>query len=102
MEGAWDVEYVAPDPISVELGISGESLALTRREDGTYETGDGEPFQSGGIWKAANGSDYKLTLVDGEWSYEYVPPSARNRGFGDERRDSAIDKAGRRTLRGER
>ena len=70
----WVVEYVAPDPISVELGASGESLALTQREDGTYETGDGEPFPSGGIWKTASGSDYRLTLMDGEWSHEYVPP----------------------------
>ena len=38
-----------PDPISVELGASGESLALTRREDGSYETGDGELFESGGV-----------------------------------------------------
>ncbi len=71
---AWIVEYVAPDPTSLELGTSGESLALTRREDGTYETGDGEPFQSGAIWKTASGSEYKLTLMDEEWSYEYVPP----------------------------
>ena len=70
----WLVEYVAPDPVSVELGASGESLTLTRGEDGTYETADGEPFQSGGIWKTASGSDYRLTLMDGEWSHEYVPP----------------------------
>ena len=70
----WAVEYVAPDPISVELGASGESLALTRREDGSYETGDGELFESGGVWKTASGSEYKLTLMDDEWSYEYVPP----------------------------
>ena len=74
MDGEWSHEYVAPDPVSVELGTSGETVQLTRREDGTYETGDGEPFQSGRVWKTASGSDYKLTLTDGEWSYEYVTP----------------------------
>ena len=74
MDGEWSYEYVAPDPVPVELGTSGESVTLTRTEDGTYETADGAPFQSGGIWKTASGSDYRLTLMDGEWSHEYVPP----------------------------
>ena len=74
-DGEWTVEFVAPDPVSVQLGASGESLSLTLREDGNYETGDGELFESGGIWKTASGSEYKLTLMDGEWSVEFVAPA---------------------------
>ena len=74
-DGEWNVEYVAPDPVSVQLGASGESLSLTLREDGTYETGEGELFESGEIWKTPSGTEYKLTLMDGEWSVEYVAPA---------------------------
>ena len=74
-DGEWTVEFVAPDPVAVQLGASGESLSLTLREDGTYETGDGDLFESGGIWRTAGGSEYKLTLVDGEWSAEFVSPA---------------------------
>ncbi len=71
----WQVEYVVPDPIAVELGMSGETLALTRQENGSFTSPDGDVIDSGDIWTlAATGSDYKLTFVDGEWSAEYAPP----------------------------
>ena len=76
-DGEWNVEYVAPDPVSVELGASGESLSLVRQEDSTYRTVDGELIKSGDTLNlTANGSDYRLTFEDGEWSAEYVPPPA--------------------------
>ena len=74
-DGDWEVEYVAPDPIAVELGASGEVLALVLQEDRSYSTEDGQMVGSGDTWNvAANGSDYRLTLDDGVWSAEYVPP----------------------------
>ena len=82
----WDVEYVAPDPVPVQLGTSGESLSLTRQEDRTYKTDDGELIENGEVWNlAANGSDYELTFVDGEWSAEYVPPAPSTVTLGETR-----------------
>ena len=91
-DGDWDVEYVAPDPISVELGSSGESLSLVRQEDSTYRTVDGELINSGDTWNlTASGSDYELTFEDGEWSAEYVAPPASTVILGNTRRAPASD-----------
>lgn len=73
-EGRWSAEYVAPDPVELRLGASGVTLSLNLLEDGTYEA-DGKPVASGDIWTAPTGSQYRLSLQDGEWRYEYVAPA---------------------------
>ena len=72
-EGEWKAEYVAPRPWATALGTSGDALLITRREDGLYEAGDAV-FSSGGTVTAANGNQYRLTLVDNTWQVEYLPP----------------------------
>ena len=71
--GQWSVEYVAPQPSAVALGTSGDAVLLVRQEDGSYRA-DGQTIQSGGTLDASNGNKYRLTLADGNWMVEYVPP----------------------------
>ena len=70
-DGSWSVSYV-PATATATLGITGEEVTLTRAEDGSYRIGD-NTFSSGGIVKAANGSEYTLTMADGAWTAAYVP-----------------------------
>ena len=71
--GEWTAEYVAPRPWAIALGRSGDALLITQREDGLFEAGD-EVFSSGGTVTASNDNQYRLTLVEGTWQVEYLPP----------------------------
>ena len=72
MDGEWSYEYVPPPPSTVELGTSGETLQLTRREDGGYEA-NGRLIASNETIEAENGNMYRLTRVGNEWTAEFVP-----------------------------
>ena len=83
VDGQWDAEFVIPDPFGVDLGTSGEVLLLTRQEDTTYTTPDGERIEDGGTWRlASTGSDYTLSFSEGEWSAEYDPPAPASARLG--------------------
>lgn len=70
----WSAEFVAPDPASVALGGSGDSVAVQVQEDGTYRVGD-EPLASDDVREAANGNRYRFTLgASGTWTAAYVAP----------------------------
>ncbi len=68
----------APPPfqsqaVEVTLGEHGGSITLMTAQSGGY-TRNGEPFQSGAKVEAENGNEYRLTLSDGRWSAEFLPP----------------------------
>ena len=67
-EGTWAAVFRAPDPVEVQLGTSGESVTVTRAEDGTYSVEDGASVT------AANGSVYALTLSEGTWAAVFRAP----------------------------
>ncbi len=56
-------------PVEIELGVAG-TIQLEQALDGSY-TLDGRPFESGGTVRAANGSQYRLSLEDGAWRATY-------------------------------
>ena len=74
--GRWTAAYVQPPPVRVALGTSGDSVLITRQENGTYRL-NGQPFASGSTWTAPNGSRYVLTVSNGEWSSSFVPGAAQ-------------------------
>lgn len=76
--GRWTAAYVQPPPARVALGTSGDSVLLTRQENGTYRL-NGQPFTSGDTQVApTTGSTYRLTVNrDGEWSSSFVPGAAQ-------------------------
>ena len=71
--GVWTAEYVPPLPQVLGLGLSGEAVLITRREDGRHQTG-AAIFQSGDAITASNGSRYRLALDGGQWTATYLPP----------------------------
>ena len=71
--GRWTAEYVPPDPSAVALGTSGEAILVARKEDGTYLAGE-TPIESGGTFTGSNGSQYRLTLSQGNWQAMYLAP----------------------------
>ncbi len=73
--GAWTAAYVAPPPANVALGTTGESIALTRREDGNYVLPTGMVISSGSTVRSGNGGQYRLTMASGAWVAEYQPTS---------------------------
>ena len=75
VDGEWTWEFVPPDAVSVQLGTSGDMVSITQQEDRTY-LADGEPLGEDMIVTANNSNMYRLTLVDGEWTWEFVPPDA--------------------------
>ena len=73
--GNWTAAYVQPPPARVALGSSGETVDLERQEDGSYYLGTRE-FESGEEYTLPTGDTYELTLLDGEWSAQFVPGPA--------------------------
>lgn len=59
-----------PQPVEVELGLSGSKLTLMTAAGGGF-TLDGEPFESGGEVTASNGNSYILELADGRWTARF-------------------------------
>ena len=74
-ETGWSWEFLAPDPVPVALGTSGDLVFITQLEDGTYQA-DGQPLGEDRIVTADNGNMYRLTLDDTGWMWEFVPPEA--------------------------
>ena len=71
-DGEWAATYVAATA-EIVIGASGETVTVTKAEDGTYFLGDAA-LESGGSYTAANGNMYALTMgEDGAWSAAYVP-----------------------------
>ena len=75
--GRWTAAYVQPPPVRVALGTSGDSVLITRQENGTYRL-NGQPFTSGETRIApTTGSTYRLTVNrNGEWSSSFEPGAA--------------------------
>ena len=71
----WSWEFLAPDPVPLALGTSGDLVFITQQEDGTYQA-DGQPLGAERIVQADNGNRYRLTLDATGWSWEFVPPEA--------------------------
>ena len=72
--GTWTAEFVPPDPESIALGGSGDSVALQRQEDGSYQLG-GTALTSGEIRQVDSGNRYRFVLgTGGTWSAEFVAP----------------------------
>ena len=65
-------EPFQPQPVSVALGNSGDTVSLMTTEAGGF-TLNGEEFKSGGIVTAENGSEYVLTLADSQWTASLEP-----------------------------
>ena len=72
-DGTWTATFMPPPPVIVSLGSSGQTVTLQIGEDGHYQR-DGQPFASGATVNAPNGSQYVLTLADGQWTAEFVAP----------------------------
>lgn len=71
VDGEWNVEFVAPEPVSVQLGDSGLSVHLTRNEDRSYTVaGRQTPVRDGDFYEASDGSRWRLILTGGEWRAE--------------------------------
>ena len=59
-----------PQPVEVELGVSGSKVTLMTAEGGGFSL-DGEPFKTGVEVTAPNGNKYILELVDGQWTARF-------------------------------
>ena len=71
----WTAEFVPPAAARVQLGISGDTVAVNAREDGSFAL-DGAQLQSGQVVSAANGNRYALVLGARDiWTAEFVPPA---------------------------
>ena len=73
VDGRWVATYLPPEPVVLELGISGTSVSIRRTETGEHRIG--ELVLADGITvRADNGQAYRLGLVDGDWVAEHVLP----------------------------
>ena len=70
--GVWVAEYVAPPPVEVPLGDTGNTVLLERLESGQFSL-DGEPIESGDVAAVPGGNRYRFILrSDGSWRTEFV------------------------------
>ena len=70
----WSAEFVAPDPLRLSLGTSGDAVHIEIREDRSFWL-DGSPLQAGREVRAVNGNRYTLTLGPaGMWQAMFVVP----------------------------
>ena len=67
----WTAEYI-PEPEIVRLGTSGDTVAVTRLENGSYAVG-GTQIVSGYEYAAPNGNTYRLIFSDGKWTADFQP-----------------------------
>ena len=74
-DGSWTAEFVVPGPEAVRLGTSDASIALQRREDGSYYLG--ETRVTDGYVHRSGDNEYRLSMVDGEWTATFVAPPPR-------------------------
>ena len=72
--GDWSARFLAPDPLSVTLGSSGDSVNIEMRENRSFWL-DNTELRSGRVVRADNGSRYTLALgADGMWRAMFVQP----------------------------
>ena len=69
----WTSAYLAPEPVPVGLGRSGEVALVTRTEGGSYQVG-GQAIVSGSIVRSSTGATYRLVMQDGAWTATFEPP----------------------------
>ena len=62
-----------PQSVVIDLGTDGGKITVLSTQAGGW-TLNGEPVQSGAEVKGTNGATYRLTLSNGRWSAEFVPP----------------------------
>lgn len=80
--GSWSAEFLAPDPVRLPLGISGDSVSIEMRESGSFWLNDAE-LRSGHVVRAANGNRYTLALgTDGMWRAHFVPSDPQRVALG--------------------
>ena len=74
-DGKWSAAFLAPDPLRIPLGISGDAVSVEIRENQSLWL-DGSRLRSGRVVRAANGNRYALSLqADGNWSAEFLAPN---------------------------
>lgn len=73
-DSGWRAVFDPPRPSSAGLGTSGESVLITRTEDGRHWIGDME-VADGSVVAATNGNRYSLSTAGGVWTASYVPPA---------------------------
>ena len=66
-DGVWIATY-QPVEMLLQLGLSGESVTVTRAEDGSFWIS----LDEGRTLKSANGNEYALTMAGGDWVATYV------------------------------
>ena len=72
-DGTWTASFVSAPPISVPLGISGDSIAIEPLDDGGFRLG-GERLVTGRVVTAMNGNRYRLVFGSNRaWTAEFVP-----------------------------
>jgi len=80
--GSWSAEFLAPDPVRLPLGISGDSVNIEMRENGSFWLDDAE-LRSGHVVRADNGNRYTLALgTDGMWRAHFVPSEPQRVALG--------------------
>ena len=72
-DGRWASAFLAPEPVPVGLGRSGEVVLVGRTEGGSYQV-DGQPVVSGSIVRSSTGAAYRLAMQDGAWRATFEPP----------------------------
>ena len=72
-DGQWVAEFVSAPAVTVALGNSGDTVAVTLLEDRSYVL-DGEPLVNGQERDFESGNRYRFELAaDGTWRATYVP-----------------------------
>lgn len=80
--GDWSAVFLAPDPVRVSLGTSGDSVNIEMRENRSFWLGDSE-LRSGHVVRAASGNRYTLALgTDGMWRAHFVQPDPQRVALG--------------------
>ena len=69
----WTSAYLAPEPVPVGLGRSGEVVLVGRTEGGSYQV-DGQAIVSGSIVRSSTGATYRLVMQEGAWTATFEPP----------------------------
>ncbi len=76
-EGNWMATY-REETVSVMLGMSGETVMLTKREDGSYWLGEMRVEDGVTMVTAANGNMYTLSMdADGMWMAMHEAPQTQ-------------------------
>ncbi len=72
-DGMWMAEYMAM-VVEVMLGTSGETVTVSKSEDGSYRMGEMQVEDGVTVATASNGNRYRLMMdTEGMWMAEYVP-----------------------------